>query len=800
MMVKGKNKTIGLLLLSILFAGVLTLMLTGVGTANATTGDTHTLTVNNKVQIYQKALDTVTFRNTGANGAWNGKEGVEPYTEGGRNGVKITSELASKGVLIRTEDEIKLEADKTYTLRLKLRLENSDTVGQNNFPITMNANQTGNSGSLLRDTIHNVDWHLASDFGTEQLCEYAITGKASGAVQLQVGLADPTGRYKGVIYISDVMLVENGGTTLSVTEGSAIGELPAVPARTGYRGEWAIDGTPITADTVYDYTEDKIAEAQYAKLVTLKFETSTKKYQTALDTVAYRDTGAGGAWTGKEGVEAYTEGGRNGVKITSTERVGTLIHLENEWILEADKTYKLSFKLKMENSDTVGQTNFPIEIHALNTGNARTLLRDSNYSTDWHFASNNTTEKLSEHEIIGKAKGSLQLQINLPNDGQNRYKGVVWLSDVTLTEYSGTRTLGVGSAIGTLPEIPEREHYTKSDVWTIDGTPITAETVCNYDTDKIVKTAYTPIDYTLTFNDLDGQKLGEAQYNVETDASTIQLPDVPAAPHRSNGRWGTLDLAKGGNQTIVPVYDLNEYTITFQDEKGGTVGEPVTYTVETNKNLINLPSVPAKQHYTGVWTGWDAFDTAEGGDKTFTVSYTPTQYTLTFNGESGAVSGGTATYTVETDKKDITAPAVPAREHYTANGWQGWDDFDPAKGGNKTFTAMYTAIQYTVTFVGEDDATLSTASAVYGATVTIPEAPAKDGYTVKWMVGEDEFTAETTVTGDMTVKAVYTKEGGKGKGGCGSAVGGGMLGGGMLGGAIVLLGAAALLLRKKQRA
>ena len=54
-----------------------------------------------------------------------------------------------------------------------------------------------------------------------------------------------------------------GEEELEVTYGQAVGTLPAVPEREGYDGKWMLNGADLTADTVYNFTESKTAEANY---------------------------------------------------------------------------------------------------------------------------------------------------------------------------------------------------------------------------------------------------------------------------------------------------------------------------------------------------------------------------------------------------------------------------------------------------------------------------------------------------------------------------------------------------------
>jgi hypothetical protein len=80
-----------------------------------------------------------------------------------------------------------------------------------------------------------------------------------------------------------------------------------------------------------------------------------------------------------------------------------------------------------------------------------------------------------------------------------------------------------------------------------------------------------------------------------------------------------------------------------------------------------------------------------------------------------------------------------------------------------TVTGSYTVNTYTVTFV-IDGETLSTETVEYGSTVTLPEAPEKEGHTFAGWTGVPEtVTADVTITGSYTVNTytVYYKVDGR---------------------------------------
>ena len=93
---------------------------------------------------------------------------------------------------------------------------------------------------------------------------------------------------------------------------------------------------------------------------------------------------------------------------------------------------------------------------------------------------------------------------------------------------------------------------------------------------------------------------------------------------------------------------------------------------------------------------------------------------------------------------EITVPEVPAKEGYTGV----WETYELATG-DVTVNAVYTVAEYTVTFVADGVTVGMDTYTVEDTEITIPEVPAKAGYTSVWE------TYELT-TGDVTVNAVYT--------------------------------------------
>ena len=160
------------------------------------------------------------------------------------------------------------------------------------------------------------------------------------------------------------------------------------------------------------------------------------------------------------------------------------------------------------------------------------------------------------------------------------------------------------------------------------------------------------------------------------------------------------------------------------------------------------------------------------------------QKTVTFNKKDGSAL---TTVKVEAGKKiEATAmPAAPAEEGFKFKEWNTQKDgtgtafnADTVVNNDLTVYAVYTKNtvtppapkppvqnQKTVTFNKKDGSLLSTVKVEKGkkvAAASMPAAPAEDGFKFKeWNTKQDgqgkAFTADTVVSDDLTVYAIYTK-------------------------------------------
>ena len=168
---------------------------------------------------------------------------------------------------------------------------------------------------------------------------------------------------------------------------------------------------------------------------------------------------------------------------------------------------------------------------------------------------------------------------------------------------------------------------------------------------------------------------------------------------------------------------------------------------------LSYPDLEEREGYTA--SGW----TQNG--LTYTAKYVPNVYFLHFESDR-AVEGwsqenGKWTFTLEYayGTQGFELPFAKDLEQYIAyftdeagNRYRSAEDLLTVLS-DKTLTAVWEEREYTVTYT-DGDTVLGSEVLHYGDALTFPQAPEKEGYQ---FVGWD--TAESTVTGDMTIEALY---------------------------------------------
>ena len=182
--------------------------------------------------------------------------------------------------------------------------------------------------------------------------------------------------------------------------------------------------------------------------------------------------------------------------------------------------------------------------------------------------------------------------------------------------------------------------------------------------------------YTVIFN-ANGGALGESTLpsvtNTQDYGGAIVAPEVSREGHTFTG-WqpALLETVPASNVTYTAQWRINQYAVTF-DGNGGVLGEnalpSVTNTQEYGSAIV-APEV-SREGYT--FTGWQpvVLETVPASNVTYTAQWNVNQYTVTFEGNGGALGESALPRIVTTQDYEsaIVAPMV-TREWFTFAGWQ----------------------------------------------------------------------------------------------------------------------------------
>ena len=285
--------------------------------------------------------------------------------------------------------------------------------------------------------------------------------------------------------------------------------------------------------------------------------------------------------------------------------------------------------------------------------------------------------------------------------------------------------------------------------------------------------------YTATF------KSGENGATVETLTGKFEAPlTAPEAAewvgHNFTAWNPAVPATFTANGEYVAQYDSASATITityaYNDKANNNALVTGTYTKESlaGFNYEIVETVPAEQAENTTYITYDeildvdnyefasaspASGTVGEAGANVTVQFKAVEYTATFTG------GTPETVNVAYYDKLATLPEAPAAERgYQFDGWYNGDvkavAGETVITGDVTFTAKYSKIPRTVTYVYEGAPAEYTAPEAYtayiGDTVALPELPVVDGYQVgEWVISG----AENGVVGtsDVTVTSTWTK-------------------------------------------
>ena len=315
-------------------------------------------------------------------------------------------------------------------------------------------------------------------------------------------------------------------------------------------------------------------------------------------------------------------------------------------------------------------------------------------------------------------------------------------------------------------EVPTRLGYTfggwktEDEVLLTDGEGIGVG-AWDIAADTALTATWTVNTYNIEYNNMDGALNAEsnpASYTIEDDDITLAAPTKTGytfvgwtSDEAGEKQVTTLDTSACEDVELWAQWTVNSYTATFVAD-GETVDE-VEFTVEDE--ALTEPTVPSKVGYTGEWQEYDIV----ADDITVEAVYTAIVYGIEYVGLEDGTHSNESEYTIE---RETIVLQDASRVGYDFVGWydgeQEVTEIASGSHGDKTLTAKWQAITYTISYEGLADGTHSNASeyTIESATIVLQEA-SRVGYDfVGWYDGEQEVTEIASgSTGDKTLTAKW---------------------------------------------
>jgi uncharacterized repeat protein (TIGR02543 family) len=203
--------------------------------------------------------------------------------------------------------------------------------------------------------------------------------------------------------------------------------------------------------------------------------------------------------------------------------------------------------------------------------------------------------------------------------------------------------------------------------------------------------------------------------------------------------------------------------VTFEVDGGTAVeAQELPY-----NGAMSKPDDPAKTGYT--FAGWfsdkelqtefTAFDQQLQDDMTLYAKWQINSYTVTFVNEGQTYDTQTVEY-----RACATAPAQPAKDGYTFQGWFAQDaetayDFATPVTGELTLTAVWKINTYTVAFDANGGEDVPAQQVDYNGQAEVPSIASRPGYSLAgWFTDEaleNAYDFSTPVTADITLHAKW---------------------------------------------
>ena len=239
-------------------------------------------------------------------------------------------------------------------------------------------------------------------------------------------------------------------------------------------------------------------------------------------------------------------------------------------------------------------------------------------------------------------------------------------------------------------------------------------------------------------------------YDVEY-GTTITPEAAPTKEGYTFSGWSDIPSTMPANDfTVTGIFTINKYKLIYYVD-----GEEYkSYEIEYGAS-ITPEAEPTKEGYT--FSGWSSIPkTMPANDVTVFGTFSKGSFKLIY------MVDGAVYKTINYDYGDaITPESEPTKEGYTFSGWSKIPQTMPAN--DVTVTGTFTINKYKLTYY-VDGVEYKSYDVEYGASITVEEAPTKEGYTFSgWSWIPTKMPSEDViVTGTFTVnkyKLTYMVDG-----------------------------------------
>ncbi len=324
--------------------------------------------------------------------------------------------------------------------------------------------------------------------------------------------------------------------------------------------------------------------------------------------------------------------------------------------------------------------------------------------------------------------------------------------DITYNVDGGTHNNPVSYTIEDSFALQDAEKTDYSFIgWYLDSSWTTkVETISTGTTGDITLYAKFEIEnYSITYtNTKDVVNNNPTSYNVNSD--TIVLTNLSKDGYAFDGWYNGVDkiteIPKGstGDLTLEAKWTAVEYEIIYHNVNDATNNNPENYNVD-EQPLVLVDLEKDGYNFLGWFTDENfaneitEISVGATGEINLYAKWQIIEYTATFM--DGTTIVKEVKFTVETES--IDEPAVP--NHVGYNG--EWEDYTLGTE-NITIDAVYTAIEYTATFMDGTTVVKEVKFTVETESIDEPAVPVHVGYNGEW----EDYTLGTE---DITIDAVY---------------------------------------------